>query len=80
VKQRSTTKVRLTRKYADLIDGIDLSRVEVGDVMNLAADEARILIAEGWATPADFEEKVTDVPQPQDRAEAADRPRRKRST
>lgn len=50
-------RVRLTRKFADLIDGIDLSRRQVGEVITLPAREARILMAEGWATqdsrPAD---------------------------
>lgn len=41
--------VRLTRKYAERIDGVDLSEHQVGDRLPLAAREARLLIAEGWA-------------------------------
>jgi hypothetical protein len=55
------TPVRLTRKYADAIDGVDLSHHKVGDYLNLSSRDARMLIAEGWASPCD------DV-----RAEAAD--------
>lgn len=41
--------VRLTRKLAEAIDGIDLSSRQVGDRVPLHRDEARVLIAEGWA-------------------------------
>lgn len=44
-------KVRLTRKHADRIDGIDLSSRTVGETMELPPREARLLIAEQWATP-----------------------------
>jgi hypothetical protein len=42
-------QVRLTRKLAETIDGIDLSSHEVGDVFDLPAAEAQLLLAEGWA-------------------------------
>ena len=41
--------VRLTRKLAETIDGIDLSAFRVGDVLHLPWHGAWILIAEGWA-------------------------------
>ena len=41
--------VRLTRKLADMIDGIDLSACRVGDVLHLPWHGAWLLIAEGWA-------------------------------
>ena len=41
--------VRLTRKLADFIDGIDLSGRNVGDIVDLSQRQARTLIAEGWA-------------------------------
>jgi hypothetical protein len=41
-------KVRLTRKHADRIDGIDLSSYQPGDLIELSASEARLLIAEQW--------------------------------
>ena len=44
-------RVRLTRKYSDQIDGVDLQGCEVGDVLDLSLFEARILLAEGWAVP-----------------------------
>jgi hypothetical protein len=60
--------VRITRKFADFIDGVDLSARRVGDVIHVPAQEAKLLLAEQWAVPAaDFE--------PQ-RVEAADPPRR----
>jgi hypothetical protein len=44
-------KVRLTRKYAERIDGIDLRRREPGDLLDLSMGEARLLVAERWAIP-----------------------------
>ena len=45
-------KVRLTRKFADLINGIDLSRAHTGETLDLSDREAGILMAEGWAESA----------------------------
>jgi len=42
-------RVRLTRKLAQVIDGIDLSGSRVGDVLELTDSEAELLVAEGWA-------------------------------
>ena len=39
----------LIRKFADWIDGIDLSRFSVGDVLELPCSATRLLAAEGWA-------------------------------
>jgi hypothetical protein len=47
------TSVRLTRKYAEKIDGVDLSRNKVGDTLDVSVREARMLIAEGWAAPCE---------------------------
>ena len=43
------TPVRLTHKYAQVINGVDLSQRKVGDRLPLPARDARMLIAEGWA-------------------------------
>ena len=43
-------QIRLTRKFAEAIDGIDLSNHVVGDVFNLSREDARLLVAEGWAS------------------------------
>ena len=42
-------RVRLTRKLAQEIDGIDLSGHAVGDVIDLPASDANLLMAEEWA-------------------------------
>jgi hypothetical protein len=58
------TLVRLTRKYADMIDGIDLRRAQVGDRLELPPQDAAVLLSEGWA------EKVStaaDNPRPRKR-------------
>jgi hypothetical protein len=46
---QKVTVVRLTRKYADMIDGVDLSDAKVGDELNLTPHDADVLMAEGWA-------------------------------
>src|SRR5262245_54497351 len=51
-------RVLLRRKLAEVIDGVDLSGRNVGDVFDLPDEEARLLIAEGWAIP---ERRVTDL-------------------
>lgn len=43
--------VRLTRKLAPVINGIDLSKVDVGDVVVVPEAVAGMLILEGWAEP-----------------------------
>jgi hypothetical protein len=45
-------RVRLIRKLADQIDGVDLRESDVGDLLDVGWTDARVLIAEGWATPA----------------------------
>ena len=47
----STVKVLLTKKYAERIDGVDLGTREVGDILDLPAEKARLLVAEEWAMP-----------------------------
>jgi hypothetical protein len=57
-------RVRLVRKLAEQIDGVDLHGREVGDVLDLSSLEAGLLIAEEWAAP---ERRATDrsaVPEP----------------
>jgi hypothetical protein len=45
--------VRLTRKLAECVDGIDLSRSREGDVLDLSSHDAQLLVAEGWAVACD---------------------------
>ena len=45
-------RVRLTRKLAQRVDGIDLSRYREGDLLDLSKREAQLLVAEGWAVRA----------------------------
>jgi hypothetical protein len=64
-------RLKLTRKLAEMLDGVDLSRVNEGDVVDLSTRDARCLIAEGWAVAVEATEG------PQGRAE--DCPPRKRT-
>jgi hypothetical protein len=43
--------VRLTRKLADFLDGVDVSDRRVGEVFELPTVEAHLLVAERWAEP-----------------------------
>jgi hypothetical protein len=45
-------KLRLTRKFAECIDGVDLSQVRPGDIIDVPAREAAMLLAERWAVRA----------------------------
>ena len=42
-------KVRLIRKLAPLLNGIDLSKHQVGDVISVSDAVALMLVREGWA-------------------------------
>jgi hypothetical protein len=44
-----TLRIRLTRKFAIRLNGVDLSAIKVGDVVDLPAHDAAMLILEGWA-------------------------------
>ena len=44
-------RVRLIKKLAEIIDGVDLHGLSVGDLLNLHPKDARLLIAEQWAVP-----------------------------
>ncbi len=80
-------KIRLTKRFAERIDGVDLSGVRTGDVLDVPPKEARILINEGWADivgsgeESDAKRRISDELKGRtsdERAEAADRLRRKR--
>jgi hypothetical protein len=49
--------VRLKHKYAEVIDGVDLSEYDVGDRVPLPPGDAKVLLAEGWAEPAPARER-----------------------
>ena len=42
-------RIRLTRKFAAFLNGLDLSRINVGDIVVLPERDAVMLIREGWA-------------------------------
>src|SRR4051794_4026656 len=41
--------IRLIRKLAECLDGIDVSACQEGDTLEVSAHDAELLIAEGWA-------------------------------
>lgn len=44
-------RVRLTRKLADQVDGVDLRNRYVGQVLDVEPPEATLLVLEQWAIP-----------------------------
>ena len=42
-------RVRLTKKLASVLNGLDLSEVQIGDVIRVPEATAAMLIREGWA-------------------------------
>ena len=44
-------QIRLERKLADYLDGVDVSAYRQGDIVELPRREAELLIAERWAVP-----------------------------
>ena len=48
----SRMRIRLTRKLSQRLNGVDISRQSVGDVVDLPRHDAELLLAEGWALPA----------------------------
>jgi hypothetical protein len=71
-------RIRLIRKLAEAIDGVDIADYVVGDVVDLEPDEARLLVAEGWAVLVDDPQRreIRQSTTPTQVAEAADSTRR----
>jgi hypothetical protein len=44
-------KVRLTKKLADQLDGINVADHREGDILDLSPREAKMLVEERWALP-----------------------------
>jgi hypothetical protein len=42
-------RLKLVRKLADAINGVDLTNVTAGDVLVVTPHQAAILVAAGWA-------------------------------
>lgn len=71
-------RIRLLRKLADHLDGVDVSSYNEGDVLDLPRGEAELLIAEQWALPfRDLRRDVRAVSTVNARAFAADRSQRR---
>jgi hypothetical protein len=69
--------VRLTRKYANSIDGVNLEAAKVGDRLELSRRDASVLIAEGWAERQDDQRRARILPGRALAADSSHRPRRK---
>jgi hypothetical protein len=65
-------RVRLKRKVAESVHGVDLSAAREGDTLDLSPRDALLLIAEGCASP------VYDTRPRSDRDRAHDRPKKRK--
>jgi len=45
-------RIKIVRKFANVLNGVDLSNIGVGDVVDLMPYQAKMLILEGWAEEA----------------------------
>ncbi|HWW89056.1 MAG TPA: hypothetical protein VNZ26_35930 [Vicinamibacterales bacterium] len=69
-------KLRLTKRFADAIDGISLAGCRIGDVIDFPLHEARVLLASEWAVIAESQtSEVADVPFPPTHQPLSDPPR-----
>ena len=44
-------RVRLIKKFARMLNGVDLTLTRVGGLMTVSERDGEMLIAEGWAVP-----------------------------
>jgi hypothetical protein len=56
-------RIRLIKKLSNLLNGVDLSQVAVGNCFDLPAREARMLIYEGWAEQIENAEMTESKPE-----------------
>ena len=78
----TTVKVRLAKRFARKLESVDSSGAPQSEIVDLPVRGAEALIAEGWAKAVDDAEDDSCVGlhmAPDERAEAADRPRRRSS-
>lgn len=57
-------RVRLIRKFADCIDGVDLRAHEVDEVFDVPPKDGQLLLAEHWAIA---ERRSADLPHKRER-------------
>ena len=67
----AVVKVRLTKKLALRMDGVDVSTNRVGDILELSPEKARLLVAEDLATAEERRRKHLANPPVERRRSAA---------
>ena len=53
VRKVAPVYVRLKKKLANVMDGVDVSQARTGDLLNVSDSQGEMLIAEDWAEPFD---------------------------
>ena len=77
----TTVKVRLAKRFACKLKSGDVSGAPQSEIVDLPPRGAEALIAEGWAKAVDdaADDTCVGLHMPDERADAADRPRRRSS-
>ena len=60
-------RIRLTKKIALCVNGVDLTHLHVGDIMELDYDNARMMIDSCWAQIVPLDTPLTHPVFPQSR-------------
>ena len=78
----TTVKVRLAKRFASKLKSVDSSGAPHSEIVDLPTLGAEALIAEGWAMAVDdgADETRLQMGAPEELAQAADRPPRRRSS
>ena len=66
--------VRLTKKLANVMDGVDVSHARTGDILNVSDSHGKMLIAEEWAEPFDSTDSGSTSSPPKIAAPSNSRP------
>ena len=67
-------RIRHTKKFANVLNGVDLTQARVGGLMPVPDRDGEMLIAEGWAVP---HFRARTVPNPLAEAGDQNRPPRR---
>jgi hypothetical protein len=53
-------KIRVTKRLANVLDGVDVSHIQEGDTVDVTSRDAEALIREGWAAPVEAGDRAAD--------------------
>jgi hypothetical protein len=53
IRIQHMVRIRLTRKLALMMNGVDVSKLSIGDILELPEPAAEMMVAEGWGERVD---------------------------